>query len=151
MSSRCLDTTDRTILSLLQNDARNHTATEIANKAGVSDGTIRNRIRRLREDGIIKKFVPVINYERAGYEFKTVIICTAPVSDRHELVEETKELNEVTFVRELMTGSRNVHVTVVASDKETITDVGNRLNDIGLTVESKEQILRDCVQPFGEF
>jgi hypothetical protein len=99
----------------------------------------------------IKKFVPVINYERAGYEFKTVIICTAPVSDRHELVEETKELNEVTFVRELMTGRRNVHVTVVASDKETITDVGNRLSDIGLTVESKEQILRDCVQPFGEF
>lgn len=151
MASTYLDEIDRTILRLLQRDARGHTATDIAEKAGVSDATIRNRIHRLREDGIIDTFVPVIDYEQVGYEFRMVIICTAPVSDRNDLVTEAAELDEVTFVRELMTGKRNVHVTVAASDKEEIMEIGDRLSDIGLTIEAKEQIVNDNYEPFGGF
>jgi Lrp/AsnC family leucine-responsive transcriptional regulator len=151
MASTYLDETDRTILRLLQRDARAHTATDIAEKAEVSDATIRNRIHRLREDGIIDKFIPVIDYEQVGYEFRMVIICTAPVSERHDLVTEATELDEVTSVRELMTGKRNVHVTVAALDTEEIMEIGDRLSDIGLTIEAKEQIVDDHYEPFGGF
>jgi Lrp/AsnC family leucine-responsive transcriptional regulator len=152
MNSTYLDELDRTILGFLQRDARNHTATDIAEETEVTDATVRNRIHRLEEEeGIIDEFVPVIDYEQAGYGLKMVIICTAPVSERQDLVEKAKDLEAVTFVRELMTGKRNVQVTVVASDREEITEIANRLNDIGLTIEAEEQVIRDCFRPFGDF
>ncbi|ELZ18439.1 AsnC family transcriptional regulator [Haloterrigena salina JCM 13891] len=40
-----LDETDRKILQRLQRDARNKIAVEIGEQIGVSDGTVRNRIR----------------------------------------------------------------------------------------------------------
>ncbi|MEF8901566.1 MAG: Lrp/AsnC family transcriptional regulator [Halovenus sp.] len=146
-----LDEVDMTILYLLQKDARNYSAAEIAEEVDVTPSTVRNRIQALREDGIIDKFVPVIDYERAGFPFRVLIVCTAPVSERKELVQKAKAIDGVTFVRELMTGTRNVHVAVAAADSETITEIGNSLNDIGLGIETKEQIVSDSFQQFEKF
>ncbi len=47
-----MDETDHQLLSLLRQDAR-LTVAALANKLGVSRGTVTNRIRRLEDDGII--------------------------------------------------------------------------------------------------
>jgi DNA-binding Lrp family transcriptional regulator len=47
-----MDETDRTLLSLLRQDARLSVAT-LAQKLKVSRGTVTNRIRRLEDDGVI--------------------------------------------------------------------------------------------------
>lgn len=47
-----MDETDHKLLSLLRQDAR-LTVAALANKLGVSRGTVTNRIRRLEDDGII--------------------------------------------------------------------------------------------------
>jgi DNA-binding Lrp family transcriptional regulator len=47
-----MDTTDQQLLSLLRKDARTSAAT-LANKLGVSRGTISNRITKLEDAGII--------------------------------------------------------------------------------------------------
>lgn len=51
---RDLDDVDRSILYMLQQDARNSTAQDIADRAGVSASTVRNRIDQLEADGIIE-------------------------------------------------------------------------------------------------
>lgn len=53
-----LNDVDRAILQLLQRDARHLTAVDIAEKVGVSDGTVRNRIRALEERDIIEGHRP---------------------------------------------------------------------------------------------
>lgn len=53
MSRRPLDDTDRRIIHALRADAR-RSHQSIADDLGVSEGTIRSRMRRLVDDGVIK-------------------------------------------------------------------------------------------------
>ncbi len=47
-----MDSTDLQLLALLRQDARTTVAT-LANKLGVSRGTVTNRVKRLEDDGVI--------------------------------------------------------------------------------------------------
>ncbi len=50
-----MDELDRQILTILRRDARTP-YTEIADRVGTSEGTVRNRVDRLLADGVIERF-----------------------------------------------------------------------------------------------
>ena len=54
-----LDTTDKKILNLLQHDAR-LTTKEIADKTGKTITPVYERIKRLEQQGFIKKYVAIV-------------------------------------------------------------------------------------------
>lgn len=60
-----LDDTDRTILRLLQDDAR-QPATEIAQHLKITAGAVRRRIERLEERGVINHYTVVLNHAKVG-------------------------------------------------------------------------------------
>ncbi|HRO13812.1 MAG TPA: Lrp/AsnC family transcriptional regulator [Paracoccus sp. (in: a-proteobacteria)] len=62
-----LDETDRKILSLLQQDA-SLPLEEIATRVGASRTPVWNRIRRLREQGVIRGQVALLDAEALGLE-----------------------------------------------------------------------------------
>lgn len=62
-----LDATDRKILSVLQEDA-SQSLEEIARKVGSSKTPVWNRIRKLREAGIIRQQTVVLDPEALGLE-----------------------------------------------------------------------------------
>ena len=74
---RDLDDVDRSILYMLQEDARNTTAQEIANRVGVSASTVRNRINRLEDDNIIQGYHPELNYEAANLPLQGRFVVSA--------------------------------------------------------------------------
>ncbi|HJM55656.1 MAG TPA: Lrp/AsnC family transcriptional regulator [Poseidonia sp.] len=61
-----LDDTDRRLLSLLNNDAR-QSQRQLARELGVAQGTVTNRIKRLEEDGVISGYSAVLNPEKIGW------------------------------------------------------------------------------------
>ena len=67
-----LDDTDRRILSVLQRDAR-ASMRRISEEAGVSLGTVSNRVRRLEESGAILGYTVLLDPEMAGWELTVVI------------------------------------------------------------------------------
>ena len=69
-----LDDTDRRILSVLQRDAR-ASMRRISEEAGVSLGTVSNRVRRLEESGAILGYTVLLDPEMAGWELTVVIGC----------------------------------------------------------------------------
>lgn len=146
-----LDETDRAILQLLQRDARHKPAVEIAETIGVSDGTVRNRIQALERRGVIEGYVPLINYEAAGYQLQIRITCTAPVVDREQLAREALDIDGVVDVRELMTGTENVTVTAVPPKNEDITCIAEALSDLGLEVIREDVIRQHYIRPFSYF
>src|SRR6056297_3304400 len=110
---RDLDDVDRSILYLLQRDARNTTAEEMADKAGVSASTVRNRIGQLEADGIIKGYHPEIDYEEANLPLQLTFIVTAPPRDIDAHSSAIRGIQGIVDVREMLTGRRNIHVDAV--------------------------------------
>jgi DNA-binding Lrp family transcriptional regulator len=137
-----LDSVDRSILYYLQQDARRTSSSDIAKKLDLSSSTVRTRINRLEEGGIIRGYHVDIDYDLAGYPLYTKIICTSPVPERDTLANRAREIDGVTAVREIMTGKRNVYVNAVGQTHDELNRIASELDDLGLDVVD-EQIIRD--------
>ncbi len=84
-----LDSTDRAILQLLQEDA-SLTNKEIAAKVHLSPTPVYERIRHLREQGYIRKYVAVLDAEKLDCSF--VAFCY--IKMRQHTFENAKRLME---------------------------------------------------------
>lgn len=136
---------------MLQEDARQTTAQEIADTVGVSPSTIRNRIDQLETDGIIKGYHPEIDYEAANLPLRVVFVCTAPATERADMAEKVMDVKGVVDLREMMTGRRNIHIEVVGTSTIDITRITDAVHDLGLEIDSSELMKRREMQPFDHF
>lgn len=146
-----LDEVDRAILQLLQRNARHQTAIEIGEAVGVSDGTVRNRIESLEQREIIEGYVPVIDYENAGYQLEVQFHCSARIVNREAYAEEALQIEGVVEVLELMTGTSNVEITAVAPRKDDLTRIAREIDELGLEVEEEKLVRRKYIRPFNHF
>lgn len=151
MTLEGLDDLDRTILHSLQRDARSTSSQDIADDAGVSASTVRNRISRLEERGIVTGYHADVDYERAGYQLYTLIVCTAPVPRREELAAAAVDVPGVVRVEEVMTGTENVHVFAVGRDSDDLSRIGRDLDELGLEVADEDLIRNVHAGPFEGF
>jgi DNA-binding Lrp family transcriptional regulator len=142
METAELDEVDKQILYELQKDARATSSSDIAAELDISSSTVRNRIHRLEDEGVIRGYHIDIDYEKAGYPLFTKIICTAPISEREELADEARRVKGVTAVREIMTGQRNVYVNAIGQSHDDLSRIGRELSELGLTIVD-EQLIRD--------
>jgi len=146
-----LDSVDRSILYYLQRDARHTSSSDIAQKLDLSSSTVRTRLSKLEENGIIRGYHVDIDYDRAGYPLYTKIICTAPVTKRDSLANRAREIRGVTAVREIMTGERNVYVNAIGRDHDDLNRIGEELDEIGLTIVDEQLIRDEYVCPYHGF
>ncbi|MCQ4333574.1 Lrp/AsnC family transcriptional regulator [Natronomonas sp. F2-12] len=148
---RDLDGVDRSILYLLQKDARETSAEAMADKVGVSASTIRNRIDQLEDDGIIRGYHPEIDYEAANIPLQITFVVSASPAQLQDYSEQIRGIQGVIGVREMLTGQRNLHVHVVGTDTSEITRITDAIHDIGAKIESSEMMRQRHVQPFNHF
>jgi DNA-binding Lrp family transcriptional regulator len=146
-----LDALDRHIIYRLQHDARNTSASTIAEEMDVAASTVRNRINRLEENGVINGYYLDVDYERTGFQLHTLIVCNADIPDREELSRQALEIEGVVAVREVMTGSENVHVEVVGRDGDDLSRIGQELDALGLEVVDEDIIRNEYVHAYEGF
>jgi len=149
--ARDLDNVDRGILYMLQEDARNTTSEDIADKTGVSASTIRNRLERLEDDGVIRGYHPEIDYEAANLPLRVMFVITAPPKQRSDTVKKLLDIQGVIDIREMVTGRRNIQTEVVGRDTSDIVRITDAIHDLGVEVESSEIMKQRRVQPFNHF
>ncbi|WP_435319401.1 Lrp/AsnC family transcriptional regulator [Haloarchaeobius sp. TZWSO28] len=140
MTNRELDDLDRRILHELQSEARHTSSSDIAAELDVSASTVRNRIQRLEDDGVLRGYHADVDYERAGYQLFTLIVCTAPIPNREELARAAAEVDGVVEVQEVMKGESNVLVRAVGADGDDLTRIGEELDELGLQVSDEDLI-----------
>ena len=144
-----LDEIDQGILHLLQGDARNMTLGKVAEQLPVSEGTVRNRIGKMEESGIVQGYIPLIDYEAAGAPLRMLFTCTAPIDRRSDLVEAALSIDGVINVREFTASHGNVRVVAIASVTDDISRISRDLTDIGLTVENETLMRQELTQPMN--
>ena len=151
MADDDIDEVDEAILYALQTDARDVSSGDIAERAGTSDSTVRKRIKRLEEDGVIKGYTAEVNYQASGYPLRMLLYCTASIPERGGLVEEVLAIDGVISVQELVTGEQNLLVTAVGESDSDITPVAQELLEMGLTVADEVLVRSHETTPFGRF
>lgn len=151
MTWDALDELDKHIVYSLQRNARKMSSSDIAGGMGVSSSTVRNRIKQLEERGIITGYHVDIDYEAAGSQLYTLIVCTAPIPMREQLARDALEIEGVVHVREVMTGEHNVHIGVVGTDGDDLTRIGRELDELGIEVNDEDLIRNEYTHPYHGF
>ncbi|MEF8814233.1 MAG: winged helix-turn-helix transcriptional regulator [Halovenus sp.] len=151
MSDENIDDVDRAILYALQEDARNMSSGDIAERTGTSDSTVRKRIQRLESDDVIKGYSAEVDYQQSGYPLRMLLFCTASIPERGDLIPGILEIDGVVSVQELVTGDQNLLVTAVGESDSEITPVAQALLEMGLTVADEVLVRSHETTPFGKF
>jgi DNA-binding Lrp family transcriptional regulator len=112
-----LDDLDWQILQILQENAK-WTYTEIGNKLDVAHSTVYDRIRRMEEHGIIKRYKAVLDLEKAGMQQITALmtIHTDPKESEH-IASKLAEFPEVLEVSSSFSEELVINAKVVAQDQ----------------------------------
>lgn len=120
--ARELDTTDIEILRHLWRDARQPNQ-EIADDLGISEGTVRARIRRMIDDGAIR-IQAIADMDSSGHPPATLALLGLRVEPRlvDKVAHALMELKESGFVA-TMVGSYDVIVLLFAEDRQRLGEL----------------------------
>ncbi len=110
-----LDDLDRRILARLQEDGRVSYVT-LAAELGVSEGTIRKRVRRLEKEGVFQT-VGITDPFRVGLDTVAFIWLEVHRSQLETVMQEMKRLESVRYLV-VTTGSYDLVAMVVLPDRE---------------------------------
>ncbi|MEF8779728.1 MAG: winged helix-turn-helix transcriptional regulator [Haloferacaceae archaeon] len=146
-----LDEIDRRIIHALMVDARNTSATEIAEGLNVSAGTVRNRIDRLEEEGVIQGYTATVDFERADGRLTSLYMCTVPAAERERLALAAQSIPGVVNVRILMAGRRDLQVVAVGEDTEDLREIARSLSELDIQIEDEELLQTEIRSPYAPF
>jgi DNA-binding Lrp family transcriptional regulator len=82
-----LDALDFEILKVLQEDAR-RTYTAIGKRLGIAHSTVYDRIKRMEKYGVIKRYIAIVDYRKAGAKSITAIMTVFTDPKESERVAE---------------------------------------------------------------
>ena len=145
-----LDEVDRRILHALMMDARNTSAPAIAEDLNVSAGTVRYRIDRLEDEGVIQGYTAVLDFERAGH-LASVFMCTVPADNREELALAARSIPGVMSVRVLMAGRRDLLIVAVGETTEDLREIGRSLSEFEIKIENEELLQTEIRSSYEHF
>jgi len=86
-----IDKTDILILKIMQEDGR-ASVSEIAKEVKLSIPAVGERIKKLSEKGLLKKFVAILDHKKAGLDLTAFVFIVSEHSDLYsKFVEEAKK------------------------------------------------------------
>ena len=112
-----MDDLDRKLIALLQADGRASNA-KIARDAGVSEGTVRRRLKKLLDDDVVQ-VVAVPNLEKLGYSTTALIGIETSPGTSNSVAESLVDLPEVHYVA-VTTGPYDVFVWAGLESTESL-------------------------------
>ena len=112
---RKLTDLDREIILRLNQNGRK-ASSQIARELGVAERTVRHRIRRLEETGIIKPVV-VVNPAAFGYTLTVDIFCEIDIQLQEAIVEAIAAWPEVSYIA-FSTGDQDISFQALFKSSE---------------------------------
>lgn len=98
-SNQAYDQVDMSILSLLQADAT-ITNAELAKQVGLSPSACLGRTKRLKEAGILKRFVAIIDEQKVGLDVVTFVFVSLTPHDRKTTEAFLESIHQIPQVME---------------------------------------------------
>ncbi len=110
-----LDETDRAIIAQLQYDGR-MPFTDIANRLGISEGTVRRRVKQLMDDGVLQ-IVGIAEPQLLGWNAAAMIGVTVQAGQVNAVAQQIAQFPEVSYLF-MASGEFDLFVEVFCKDRE---------------------------------
>lgn len=118
-----LDETDRAIISQLQYDGR-MSFTDIADKLGISEGTVRRRVKQLMDDGVLQ-VVGIVEPQLLGWSAAAMIGVTVQAGQVDAVAQQIALFPEVSYLF-MASGEFDLFVEVFCKDREHLVSFLNQ-------------------------
>lgn len=115
-----LDVIDLKILEALQEDAR-QTYTDIGRRLGIAHSTVYDRVKRLEQWGVIKKYTALVDTEKVGNKsVKAIITVYTDPKESEKVAEKLCQEPQVLEVYTSLSEELQVIAKVVAESQESL-------------------------------
>ncbi|MFZ5572072.1 MAG: Lrp/AsnC family transcriptional regulator [Thermodesulfobacteriota bacterium] len=134
---RAIDRIDARIITLLQKDGR-LSNTDIAKQLGLSEATVRSRLKRLMEEEFIQ-IVAVSNPLKLGFEITGDLYIRAELRKIQTVIQELKKIQALWYIV-LTTGETSINAEFVVTTRDELNDlIFNRISRIDgvLNIETR--------------
>jgi Lrp/AsnC family transcriptional regulator for asnA, asnC and gidA len=130
---------DSRIINLLQKNGR-LSNTEIAKKLGISEATVRSRLKRLIDDEYIQ-IVAVSNPFKLGFEIAGDLYIHVEMKKVDRVIKELKKLKELWYIV-VTTGDTNLNAEFVVKTREDLNDlVYNKISKIDGIIRVESSVI----------
>ncbi|PKQ63129.1 AsnC family transcriptional regulator [Labilibaculum filiforme] len=132
-----IDQTDKTILRILQNDSKK-TAKEIASMLSLTVSPVYERIRRLENQGFIKKYVAILDKTRIGRSVTAMCQVSmryhneAFIDEFEEQIQNLQEVQECYHVAGQVDFILKIHVQSLEEYHEFVRYKLSKIKNIGV-------------------
>jgi DNA-binding Lrp family transcriptional regulator len=117
-----LDKTNIDILAEMENDAR-ITLNELSRRLGYPVSTIRDRIQKMEEEGIILGYRTLLDTKKLGYGIKAIVQIFYQETIPHEkTLSEVGQIPEVSAIQ-FVTGEVDEQITIYARDVDHLREI----------------------------
>ena len=123
-----IDDLDRRILKLLQSNCRLSFA-ELSRELDVAEATVRFRINRLVNDGVITKFAAVLDPAKVGMKVSGAILLKIDPTYLDEACKQLVTFSETLYLFQ-STGEYDVVSVIVARDMDHLNDLVRKTKTI---------------------
>jgi len=122
-----IDSKDHVLLKELTNHAR-ASITELSNKLGMTQKTVRNKMKRLMKEGVIQAFRPSINYNKLGYQWRICFLQVANFkeSEKARFMSYAKIHPSITYL--VNTIGHNINVDILTQHDDHFLEIKNELH-----------------------
>ncbi|NHJ86455.1 MAG: Lrp/AsnC family transcriptional regulator [Asgard group archaeon] len=136
-----LDSIDKKILDILMEDSRT-TNVIIAKKIKRSESTVRQRITKLMDQGIIKKFSIIINPTFFGYNTIAFVGINTNPGKLLKVIKSLKKIDNIVSVS-TTTGDYMILCEIWSEDGVHLSNIVEKIEDIDGVLEVLPSIIQE--------
>ncbi|WP_297464098.1 Lrp/AsnC family transcriptional regulator [Thermococcus sp.] len=134
-----LDDVDRKILAILQKNSRTPLR-EISREVGLAESTVYERIKKLKERGIIRKFTVVLDPEALGFNVLAFILIKSRAGMYSRVAEELSKYPEIVEIYET-TGDYDMIVKIRTRGSDELNEFLDRMGNVDGVVATHTMVV----------
>lgn len=123
-----LDEVDRKILAILQKNSRTPLR-EISKRVGLAESTIYERIKKLKDNGVIEKFTVILNPESLGFTMLSFILIKSKAGMYAKVAREIMKYPEIVEIYET-TGNYDMVVKIRTRNSDELNTFLDRVGEV---------------------
>ena len=139
-----IDDTSKKVLAEYLQDSR-QSFREVARKIGMSSGTVASRIKEMEENGVIKKYTTLLNYEKLGFELTAVTEITVSEGMMIEVGNEISKIDHTVGVYNV-TGDSDILVIAKFRSRASLSDFTKTILKLEHVVRTKTHVVLNTLK-----